>query len=132
MGKLEHLRVAASSALPAPGPAGGRKTYNLAEAAHFLRIHPEELRQRTKAGRVPGAKIGRAWVFLEDDLVAYLRSHYPSPRQALQVTLGKEVECHLSNATQSGGSKSELPTESEYADLLGLETKPSRRNTTTR
>ncbi len=132
MGKPEHPRVAAFSALPSPGPSGGRKTHNLAGAAHFLRIHPEELRQRAKAGRVPGAKIGRAWVFLEDDLVAYLRSHYPSPRQALQVTLGKEVECHLSNATQSGGSKSELPTESEYADLLGLEAKPSRRSTTTK
>ena len=53
------------------------KTFGLNEAALFLRCHPEELRRRARAGVIPGAKVGRAWVFLEDDLVAYLRSRYP-------------------------------------------------------
>ena len=53
------------------------KTFGLNEAAAFLRCHPEELRRRAKAGIIPGAKVGRAWVFLEDDLAAYLRSLYP-------------------------------------------------------
>ena len=43
-------------------------TLNLQAAALFLHLHPEELRRRAKAGLVPGAKVGKRWVFLEDDL----------------------------------------------------------------
>ena len=56
-------------------------TFGLKQAAAFLRCHPEELRRRAKAGIVPGGKVGRAWVFLEEDLAAYLRSLYSQPRQ---------------------------------------------------
>src|SRR5437868_6542402 len=86
------------------------------DAAHLLRLHPEELRQRAKAGRIPGAKVGRRWVFVKDDLVQYVRSLYAAPRQALQVTLRKEMECHFANAAVSGGSTSSHPMESEYAE----------------
>jgi hypothetical protein len=98
----------------------------LLEAADFLKCHPEELRKRAKMGRIPGAKVGRAWVFLDVDLADYLRSLYSQPRQALRVTLRKEVECHFADAAVCGGSTSLLPTESEYAGLLGLPIKPSR------
>jgi len=40
------------------------KTLDLNEAAAFLHMHPEEVRSRAKQGRIPGAKIGRKWVFL--------------------------------------------------------------------
>jgi len=105
-------------------PGDVMDTLDLKEAAQFLRLHPEELRQRAKRGQIPGAKVGRCWVFLEDDLVQYVRSLYPAPRQALQVTLRKEMECHFANAAVSGGSTSELAMASEYAALLGLPTKP--------
>lgn len=59
------------------------KTLDLQEAAAFLKINREELRKKVKGGLVPGAKAGKRWVFIEDDLVAYLRSRYASPRQAL-------------------------------------------------
>jgi excisionase family DNA binding protein len=107
------------------------ETLGLQEAANFLRCHPEELRRRAKAGVIPGAKVGRAWVFLADDLAAYVRSLYPQRRQALQVTLRKEMECHFANAAVSGGSTSTPQTESEYADLLRLPTRPKRRSFTT-
>jgi hypothetical protein len=100
------------------------KTLGLKEAAAFVRCHPEELRRRVKAGIVPGAKVGRAWVFLEDDLAAYLRSFYAVPRQALQVTLRKELECHFANAAVSGGSTFMPHPGNEYAELLKLPTKP--------
>lgn len=100
-------------------------TLTLIEAAAFLKLHPEELRRRAKLGLVPGAKVGRAWVFLQDDLAEFLRSLYPRPRQALQVTLRKEVEtCHFADAGRSGGSTYALQTENEYANLLGLTQKP--------
>jgi hypothetical protein len=47
-------------------------------------MHPEEVRRRARSGLLPGAKAGKRWVFLEDDLVAYLR--------ALYAPLGKRCE----------------------------------------
>src|SRR5450759_1215694 len=101
------------------------KTLSLIEAGSFLKMHPEEVRRQAKMGVIPGAKVGRAWVFIEDDLAQYLRSLYALPRQALRVTPGKEVtKCHYANVARSGGSTSTLPMESEYAELLGLRIKP--------
>ena len=64
-------------------------------------------------------KTGRRWVFLEIDLVEFVRSLYPVRRQALQVT-SQEAVCHLSSATsrRCGGSTSSRQTASEYDDLL--------------
>jgi hypothetical protein len=108
------------------------ETFDLEQAAQFLNLHPEELRRRAKAGLVPAAKVGKRWLFLLDDLVVYVRSFYADRRQALQVMLGKEDSpCHLKNAATSGGSTSSRQAVSEYADLLELRTKPSRRSITT-
>jgi hypothetical protein len=106
-------------------------TLDLRQAAAILRLSPEELRRRAKAGAIPGAKVGRAWVFLQDDLVDYLRSLYSRPRQALQVAPRKETECHFVNAAAPIGSTFAPRQGSEYADLLGLPTKPSRKSSTT-
>ena len=101
------------------------KSLGLHEAASFLRMHPEEVRRRARLGLLPGAKPGKRWVFLEQDLADYLRRLYARPRQALQVMLGKEVEtCHFADAGRSGGSTCSLPVENEYAALLGLTAKP--------
>jgi hypothetical protein len=61
------------------------KTLNLSEAAAFLHMHPEEVRTRAKRGLIPGAKIGRCWVFIDADLADFIRSQYPVRRQALPV-----------------------------------------------
>ena len=44
------------------------KTLDLEEVAAFLRMNPEALRQKVKAGIILGAKPGKWWVFLEDDI----------------------------------------------------------------
>jgi excisionase family DNA binding protein len=49
------------------------KTLNLEETAKFLKVHTETVSRLAKTGQLPGAKIGRAWVFLEEDLIEYLR-----------------------------------------------------------
>jgi len=105
-------------------------TFGLKQAAAYLHIHPEELRRRAKAGRIPGAKVGRAWVFLEEDLAGYLRSLYGHPRQALQVTPRKEEVCHFASVAGSGGSTSLPRVDNEYADLLELPKETSRKNST--
>ena len=50
------------------------RTLNLFECAEFLNIERTYALKLAGAGKLPGAKIGRAWVFLEDDLVEFLRA----------------------------------------------------------
>ncbi len=45
------------------------RTLDLQEAADFLRLTPSELARKAREGVIPGARPGRRWVFLEDDLV---------------------------------------------------------------
>ena len=107
------------------------KTLNLEEAALFFKLHPEEVRCRTKAGIIPGVKLGKRWVFLEDDLVSYLRSLYAIPRQALQVGHGEKQLCHSLNAVRRGGLVSPHQAASELDALLQQKIKPKHRNSTT-
>ena len=58
------------------------KALNLREATVFLHTHAEELRTRAKRGLSPGAKIGRSWVFINDDLAALIRTQYSVRQQA--------------------------------------------------
>ena len=104
----------------------------LLEAAAFLRMHPEEVRRRARLGQLPGAKPGKRWVFLQDDLAAYLRSLYSPTRQALRVTLRKEVsDCHSTNAEARGGFDSPLRAASELDALLARKIGPRLKSSTT-
>ncbi|MCZ2115224.1 MAG: helix-turn-helix domain-containing protein [Anaerolineae bacterium] len=107
------------------------KTLTLTEAAAFLKLHPEELRARAKAGQIPGAKAGRRWVFIEDDLASYLRSLYAPNRQALQVSSKGISTWHFSNAARRGGLISPRQQESELDKLLKQRTGTKPRSTTT-
>ena len=107
------------------------KTLNLDEAAQFLKLHPEEVRRRAKAGIIPGAKLGKRWVFIEEDLAAYMRSLYALPRQALQVGYGVKQLCHSANVVRRGGLVSPHQAASELDALLQLKIKPKHRNSTT-
>ncbi len=60
-------------------------TYDLKEAALFLKMSPEGLRQKAHAGVIPAARTGRGWVFVNVDLVTYLRSRYPDTRRLKSV-----------------------------------------------
>jgi len=107
------------------------RTLNLDEAAQFLKLHPEEVRRRAKAGIIPGVKLGKRWVFIEDDLAAYMRSLYAPPRQALQVGHGEKQLCHSLNVVRRGGLVSPHQAASELDALLQLKIKPKHRNSTT-
>ena len=65
----------------------------VAEAATTLRLHPVTLRALAAAGTVPAVKIGRAWRFVEVDLLAWARAHY---RRADAVG-DKESTCRSTN-----------------------------------
>ena len=100
------------------------KTFTLREAAAFLKMNPEVLRQKAKAGIVPAAKPSKSWVFIEDDLVAYVRSLY-STSCSQRVVQGQTVEVTSWPCTKevpSGGSISSRQMEQEYEKALGLQT----------
>jgi len=44
------------------------------EAAKYLRVSLKTLYRLVAAGQIPGQKVGRAWRFRRDDLVAILRA----------------------------------------------------------
>ncbi len=72
------------------------KTLDLHAAAELLHIHPVTLRDKARAGEIPGAKIGKSWVFVEVDLIEHIRSQY-----SLRVMQGEQKEnplCHSTNA----------------------------------
>lgn len=56
------------------------KTFNLNEAAAFLHLHPHTLEAKARAGEIPGAKPGKCWVFIDDDLADWLRAQYKSAK----------------------------------------------------
>ena len=49
------------------------KLLNLPEAAKFLRISKDKLRDLAAAGDVPGMKIGGQWRFVQERLEDYIR-----------------------------------------------------------
>ncbi|MDP1708819.1 MAG: helix-turn-helix domain-containing protein [Gammaproteobacteria bacterium] len=107
------------------------RTLDLVEAAAFLRMSPAVLRQKAKAGVVRGAKPGKRWVFLVEDLAAYLRSLYHDNGQAPQSGWKEVIPCHSINAAMCGGSALRHQTDDEYANLLRLKISNRPRNTTT-
>lgn len=51
-------------------------TLNLEQAAELLKLHPQTVLQRARSGVIPGAKPGKCWVFIEEDLIQWLRTLY--------------------------------------------------------
>lgn len=49
-------------------------TIGLDEAARFLHMAPSTLRKRAAAGKLIAYKPGKTWVFLQDELLNYLKS----------------------------------------------------------
>ena len=97
-------------------------TFTLEEAASFLKISKCSLYQKARAGEICGAKVGKRWVFIKQDLVEYIRSQYSQPRQiALSGSRQEKSLCHSINAEKRGGFISARQVESEYVALLGLQ-----------
>ncbi|WP_408608767.1 helix-turn-helix domain-containing protein [Ferriphaselus amnicola] len=106
-------------------------TLTVPQAAVLLKIHPVTLQTKARAGEIPGAKIGKCWVFVEVDLLEHIRSQY-----ARRVLQGEHTEvqlCHSFNAKihPIGGSKSSPTMDDAYSKALALPTKQKPRSTTT-
>jgi hypothetical protein len=104
------------------------QTLTLTEAAAFLKMHPEEVRSRAKRGVLPACKPRRRWVFIDDDLAAFLRERYAPRRQALRVASEKgRTTWPYASEAPSGGSTSWLHQASAYEEALRPAIRPRRR-----
>lgn len=68
------------------------KTFDIIECADFLKVDRTTILKLAGAGEIPGAKIGRSWVFLEDDIVSFLRKK--AQEQANTRLMGGNEEQH--------------------------------------
>lgn len=50
------------------------KTFGLEDAAAHLNVSPDTMRDLAANGDVAGAKIGKSWVFADEDLDEFLRN----------------------------------------------------------
>jgi excisionase family DNA binding protein len=57
------------------------KSLTLKEAAQFLKMHHSTLREKASIGHIPGRKVGRAWVFIEEHLADFVSGIYHQPRE---------------------------------------------------
>ncbi|TAM09371.1 MAG: DNA-binding protein [Nevskiaceae bacterium] len=105
-------------------------TLDLQQAAALLHVHPETLAEKARTGEIPGARIGRAWVFIEADLLAHIRAQYGS--RALQGDSMEKLTCHSTNVRthQFGGSSSHTRV-AACKKALGLPIERRPRNITT-
>jgi hypothetical protein len=102
-------------------------TLNLKVAALFLNMHPQTLRAKAASGEIPGAKLSKSWVFLEEDLVQYIRSQYSGTGRASSTT--GEIRCFTNEtAVNITGADSRHRTERRYADLLKLPVSGKRKS----
>ena len=99
------------------------ETMDIIQASGFLNMSVSALRAKVKQGIIKGAKPAKRWVFLKQDLVAYIQSLYDDTVEIPQSDskIHREVKlCHSINAEKRGGLLSQHQMDSEYAVLLGL------------
>jgi excisionase family DNA binding protein len=95
------------------------QTLTLIQAATLLKLHPQTLLQLARSGDIPAAKPGKCWVFIQQDLIEWIRLQYTRPQQ--DVGQGGTKKCSLKDpAANTGGIASPHQTAQQYANLLKL------------
>lgn len=68
------------------------KTFGVDGAAAFLNISADTMKDLAQNGIVPGAKIGKCWLFTDEDLEAYVREEIlrqTAERRGVQAVAGQ-------------------------------------------
>jgi hypothetical protein len=87
------------------------ETIDLTEAAALLHMSEDALMRKARAGIVPGSKPGRRWVFIKEDLFAWLKA--------------QQKVCRSTNVGVSGGSALAARLASQRAQRIGERRKNS-------
>jgi excisionase family DNA binding protein len=95
------------------------KTLNIDQAAEFLGVHKETARRMVASGQLPGVKIGRSWMFIEQDLVMHMRNKYSSSDASQGVHYRSKEKWRSKEKMVFGGLTSHT-LENVYAKALKL------------
>lgn len=100
------------------------RTMGIKEASAFLMIHPVTLYKMAERGEVPAAKIGKRWVFIDVDLIDYIRSKYQVQASLSDLNERSKALCHSPGVKihPRGGSTLLPRMDDEYSKVLGLPT----------
>lgn len=64
------------------------QTLGIDEAAALLHAETATVMQFARRGELPGTRIGKSWVFLREDVIAFLRQHIVTDTRARQLQAG--------------------------------------------
>ena len=104
-------------------------TIGVKEAAQLLRLSEDALMRKTRAGKVPGAKIGRQWVFVQADLLELIREQakvracrsipaFRAPSGSDSQSVVSRLDARMARLTrESRGSQLARQIEKERRDL---------------
>ncbi len=102
-------------------------TLTLAEAADLLKLSGDALLRKARAGTVPGARIGRRWVFSEADLLAFIRSLY---RQPIPVDRRFNAKANYATGNRRAALLLRTPAWVNLADVYGVYVECARHSLT--
>ena len=103
-------------------------TLDVKQAAMVLKLHPSTIVARARGGKIPGAKLGKSWVFVLEDLITFIRSRYIGG-QPPDVMSEKRAEsgCHFTSARGLRiGGPDFRSVHAEYKRLLARPTEAGR------
>lgn len=58
---------------PVPSYMNQSETMEISDVAIFLKAEPETVAQLARNGALPGAKVGKKWIFLKEDVLSFLK-----------------------------------------------------------
>lgn len=100
-------------------------TLDLEQCANFLNIDTSTAQKLAATGILPGAKIGKGWVFLRSDLVEYLRAEVrrqqrerqgkATVEQELKAAAERNPSMVMEPPRKRGREKRTLPDLSSYS-----------------
>jgi hypothetical protein len=102
------------------------KTLDLQAAADLLMMHPSTVLAKARSGTIPAAKPGKCWVFIDVDLLDWLRGLYTAPRQDASPPTPEDLcqPSSLKKPDQTIGITNLALMAKQYTDLLAPKTKP--------
>ncbi len=102
------------------------RVLTLPEAAQLLHSHEDTVTEAIRTRGLPAAKVGRCWLFIDDDLIAWLRDQYSQPKP----TAGDDTTCGSTDEARgaSGGLTSPSRAARDLFAALAPQTRQRRRN----
>ena len=97
------------------------KTYTLAEACDLLNAERTTILDLVDVGEIPAAKIGRSWVFREQDLDAYLADKVRRQTAERQARATEAINLRVRNRNKSESATTGARTgRRQYPDLQAI------------